>query len=31
MATAAHTFVSTAKALGVGKAEALRYVESAFG
>jgi DNA-binding transcriptional regulator YhcF (GntR family) len=31
MATAAHTFVSAAKALGVGKAEALRYVESAFG
>jgi DNA-binding transcriptional regulator YhcF (GntR family) len=31
MATAAHTFVSTAKALGVGKAEAMRYVEGAFG
>jgi DNA-binding transcriptional regulator YhcF (GntR family) len=31
MATAAHTFVSAAKALGVGKAEAVRYVESAFG
>jgi len=31
MATAAHTFVTAAKALGVGKAEALRYVEAAFG
>jgi len=31
MATAAHAFVSAAKALGVDKAEALRYVESAFG
>jgi DNA-binding transcriptional regulator YhcF (GntR family) len=31
MATAAHSFVSAAKALGIGKAEALRYVESAFG
>jgi DNA-binding transcriptional regulator YhcF (GntR family) len=31
MATAAHTFVSAAKALGVGKADAVRYVESAFG
>ena len=31
MATAAHTYVSAARALGVGKAEALRYVESAFG
>ena len=31
MATAAHTFVSAAQALGVGKAEALRYVEAAFG
>lgn len=31
MATAAHTYVSTAQALGIGKAEALRYVESAFG
>jgi DNA-binding transcriptional regulator YhcF (GntR family) len=30
MATAAQTFVSTAKALGVEKSEALRYVESAF-
>ncbi|ORB28098.1 GntR family transcriptional regulator [Mycolicibacterium parafortuitum] len=31
MATAAHTYVSTARALGVGKDEALRYVETAFG
>jgi DNA-binding transcriptional regulator YhcF (GntR family) len=31
MATAAHAFVSAAKALGVGKGEALRYVESEFG
>jgi DNA-binding transcriptional regulator YhcF (GntR family) len=31
MATAAHTFVSAAKALGIDKAEALKYVESAFG
>jgi DNA-binding transcriptional regulator YhcF (GntR family) len=31
MATAAHAYVSTAQALGVGKAEALRYVEAAFG
>lgn len=31
MATAAHTFVSAAKALGVGKLDALRYVETAFG
>ena len=31
MATAAHTFVSAAKALGVDKSDALRYVESAFG
>ena len=30
MATAAHTFVSAAKALGVDKSDALRYVESAF-
>ena len=30
MATAAHTFVATARALGVDKSEALRYVESAF-
>jgi DNA-binding transcriptional regulator YhcF (GntR family) len=30
MATSAHTFVTTAKALGVGKDEALRYVEAAF-
>ncbi|UUO03967.1 GntR family transcriptional regulator [Mycolicibacterium novocastrense] len=31
MATAANTFVSAAKALGVGKDDALRYVETAFG
>jgi len=31
MATAAHTFVTAAKALGVGKDEALRYIETAFG
>jgi DNA-binding transcriptional regulator YhcF (GntR family) len=31
MATAAHTFVSAARALGVEKADALRYVETAFG
>lgn len=31
MATAANTFVSAAKALGVDKYDALRYVESAFG
>lgn len=31
MAAAAHSFVSTAKAMGVSKAEALRYVEAAFG
>lgn len=31
MATAANTFVSAAKALGMGKADALRYVENAFG
>ncbi|MGE2716939.1 GntR family transcriptional regulator [Mycolicibacterium litorale] len=31
MATAAQNFVSTARALGVDKSEALRYVESAFG
>jgi DNA-binding transcriptional regulator YhcF (GntR family) len=30
MATAAHSFVSAAKALGIGKADALRYIESAF-
>jgi DNA-binding transcriptional regulator YhcF (GntR family) len=30
MATAAHTFVSAAKALGISKIEALRYVEAAF-
>ena len=30
MATAAHTFVSAAKALGVDKSDAIRYVESAF-
>ena len=31
MATAAHTYVSAAQALGISKAEALRYVEAAFG
>ena len=31
MATAAQTYAASAKALGVGKADALRYVESAFG
>ncbi|MGH3645506.1 MAG: GntR family transcriptional regulator, partial [Mycobacterium sp.] len=31
MATAAHTYASAAKALGVGKDDALRYVETAFG
>jgi hypothetical protein len=31
MATAAHTFVSAARALGIDKAEAMRYVETAFG
>lgn len=31
MASAAHTFVSTAKSMGIGRSEALRYVESAFG
>ena len=30
MATAAHTFVSAARALGVDKDDALRYVEAAF-
>ena len=31
MAVAAHTFVTTAKALGLNKADALRYIDSAFG
>lgn len=31
MATAANAYVSTAKSLGISKAEALRYVEAAFG
>jgi hypothetical protein len=31
MATAAHTFVSAARALGVDKDDALKYVEAAFG
>lgn len=30
MATAAHTFVAAARALGVDKADALGYVEAAF-
>jgi DNA-binding transcriptional regulator YhcF (GntR family) len=31
MAAAANTFASAAKAVGVGKSDALRYVETAFG
>jgi DNA-binding transcriptional regulator YhcF (GntR family) len=31
MATAAHTYATAAKALGIDKGEALRYVEAAFG
>jgi DNA-binding transcriptional regulator YhcF (GntR family) len=31
MATAAHTYATAAKALGIDKGEALRYVEVAFG
>ena len=31
MATAAHTFASAARALGIDKVEAMRYVEAAFG
>jgi DNA-binding transcriptional regulator YhcF (GntR family) len=31
MATAAHTFVSTARALGIEKDAALDYIEAAFG
>ena len=31
MATAAHTYVTTARALGVGRDDALRYVDAAFG
>jgi DNA-binding transcriptional regulator YhcF (GntR family) len=31
MATAAHAFVSAAKALGIEKGDALRYVDAAFG
>ena len=31
MATAAHTFVTAARALGIEKDDALRYVEAAFG
>jgi DNA-binding transcriptional regulator YhcF (GntR family) len=30
MATAAHTYVTAAKALGVSKADALRYLDTAF-
>jgi hypothetical protein len=30
MATAAHAYASAARALGVGRTEALRYVEAAF-
>lgn len=31
MASAAHTYVTAAKALGVDKSDALRYIETAFG
>lgn len=31
MATAAHTYVTAAKSLGIDKADAVRYVETAFG
>jgi hypothetical protein len=31
MATAAHSFVSAARALGIERDEALRYVAAAFG
>jgi DNA-binding transcriptional regulator YhcF (GntR family) len=31
MATAAHAYAEAARALGIGKADALRYVEAAFG
>jgi DNA-binding transcriptional regulator YhcF (GntR family) len=31
MASAAHVYVSAARAVGIDKAEALRYVEAAFG
>jgi DNA-binding transcriptional regulator YhcF (GntR family) len=31
MASAAHAYVGTARALGLGKAEALRYLDTAFG
>lgn len=31
MATAAHTYVSAARALGIDKDDALKYVEAAFG
>jgi len=31
MATAAHAYVEAARALGLGKQEALRYLDSAFG
>ncbi len=31
MATAAHAYLSAARSLGIDKAEALRYVEAAFG
>jgi DNA-binding transcriptional regulator YhcF (GntR family) len=31
MAGAAHTYVAAAKALGVGKSAAMRYVDTAFG
>jgi hypothetical protein len=31
MATAAHTYATAAKALGVDKGDALKYIEAAFG
>jgi DNA-binding transcriptional regulator YhcF (GntR family) len=31
MATAAHAYAEAARALGIAKADALRYVEAAFG
>jgi DNA-binding transcriptional regulator YhcF (GntR family) len=31
MATAAHAYVSAARALGIDRAEAMRYVDAAFG
>ena len=31
MATAAHTYATAAKALGIDKGEAMKYVDAAFG